>query len=442
MVYHSPKCNKDGCDIMREKKQNYLLSGATLCRADGAFPSDILIVDGLIAEISPNIPHRQDVTQLQLNDFHIFPGFVDVHVHLREPGFLYKETIHTGTEAAARGGFTAVCAMPNLNPCPDNLRNLQTQLDLINKYAKVDVKPFGTITKGQKGEKLADFAELSPLVAAFSDDGYGIQEETLMESAMLSAKKHGKIIAAHCEDNSLLNGGYIHDGTYARKHSHRGISSESEWRQVKRDLDLAAKTGAAYHICHISTKESVKLLREAKAAGLDVSAEVSPHHLLLCDEDISEDGRFKMNPPLRSKADKDALVSALLDGVIDMIATDHAPHSAEEKSFGLKGSAMGVAGLETAFQVLYTNLVLSGYCSLEKLIMWLHKAPLERFGIGHALAVGQPANLTVFDLKQNYTINPDDFLSKGKSTPFANHDVKSVCKLTVVNGNPVFNALK
>ena len=344
-------------------------------------------------------------------EYFLFPGFCDVHVHLREPGFSYKETIRTGTLAAKRGGYTCVCAMPNLNPVPDSLATLRPQLDLIARDAAVRVLPYGAITKGEKGEQLADMADMAPYVCAFSDDGRGVQDEGMMREAMQVAKSLNKIIAAHCEVNSLLHGGYIHDGDYCKAHGHRGICSESEWRQIERDLRLADETGCKYHVCHISTKESVNLIREAKRSGVDVSCETGPHYLLLSDADLQEDGRFKMNPPLRGRDDREALLEGLCDGTIDMIATDHAPHSAEEKSRGLEKSAFGIVGLETAFPLLYTYLVKKGVITLEKLIDLMAVSPRKRFDIPFE-------GVTVWDLNQSYIIDPARFLSLGHATPF------------------------
>lgn len=366
------------------------------------------------------------------DEYVVFPGFCDVHVHFREPGFSYKETIATGSMAAARGGYTAVCAMPNLDPVPDSAGTLAVQLDIIARDAVILVLPYGAITAGEKGERLADMEAMAPYVAAFSDDGRGVQSEDMMREAMKKAKSLGKIIAAHCEDDTLLHGGYINDGAYARAHGHRGISSESEWRQIERDLKLAAETGCAYHVCHISTKQSVELIRKAKAAGVDVTCETGPHYLVLDENDIQEDGRFKMNPPLRSREDREALVEGLLDGTIDMIATDHAPHSAEEKSRGLAGSAMGIVGLETAFPVLYTYLVKPGILTLERLVELLAVAPRKRFGI----PTGD--DCTVWELSRPYTVDPADFLSKGRATPFAGMEVYGTCALTVCGGKAVY----
>ena len=373
-------------------------------------------------------------TAVDASSYIVLPGFVDVHVHLREPGFSYKETIRTGTLAAARGGYTTVCTMPNLDPVPDSPEHLQAQLDLIARDSCIRVLPYGAITVGQQGQALADMAALAPFVAAFSDDGRGVQSDSLMRQAMLEAKRLNKLIVAHCEDNTLLRGGYIHDGSYARLHGHRGICSESEWGQIRRDLALVRETGCAYHVCHVSTKESVALLRRAKAEGLDVTCETAPHYLLLDESMLQEDGRFKMNPPLREKADREALLEAVQDGTIDMIATDHAPHSAEEKGRGLVGSAMGIVGLETAFPLLYTYLVKPGILSFPRLMELLHSAPSRRFGIPERPTEGENASFTVFDPHTPYTIDPASFLSKGRATPFAGWQVQGRCILTVSDG--------
>ena len=360
------------------------------------------------------------------------PGFCDVHVHLREPGFSYKETIRTGSLAAARGGFTAICAMPNLDPVPDSAAHLRPQLELIRRDAAVDVRPYGAITVGERGRELADLEALAPDVIAFSDDGRGVQDPGLMREAMLRAKALGKLIAAHCEDDSLLRGGYIHDGAYAAAHGHRGICSESEWRQIARDLELAAETGCAYHVCHISAKESVRLIREAKKSGVDVSCETAPHYLVLDDGDLEEDGRFKMNPPLRDRTDREALLEGLLDGTIDCIATDHAPHSAEEKSRGLAGSAFGIVGLETAFPVLYTSLVTAGTVPLELLLDRLVTRPRARF----SLPLG--TDFSVWDLNAEYAVDPAAFRSRGRATPFAGRTVRGRCLATFYQGTQVY----
>lgn len=369
-----------------------------------------------------------------VENYIIVPGLCDVHVHFREPGFSYKETIASGSAAAAHGGYTAVCTMPNLDPVPDSAEHLQVQLDAIKRGAAIKVLPYGAITVGEKGERLADMEAMSDKVCAFSDDGKGVQNDEMMREAMTAAKRLGKIIAAHCEDNSLLFGGYIHDGEYAKAHGHRGISSASEYKQIERDLRLAEETGCAYHVCHISTKESVELIRQAKARGVDVTCETAPHYLVLCDEDMQEDGRFKMNPPLRSLEDKQALIEGIKDGTIDMIATDHAPHSAEEKGRGLEKSLMGIVGLETAFPVLYTELVMKNIITLDRLVELMSFKPKERFGIDIN------NDFAVFDISEAYKIDPEDFLSMGRATPFAGREVFGRCLLTVHNGKVVYKA--
>ena len=361
------------------------------------------------------------------------PGFCDVHVHLREPGFSYKETILTGSKAAARGGYTAVCTMPNLNPVPDSVEHLRVQQDIIDRDAVIHVYPYAAITVNEEGKELSDMDGLAPKVIAFSDDGHGVQSDAMMEEAMRKAKSLNRLIVAHCEDNTLLHGGYIHDGRYAKEHGHRGICSESEWGQIARDLELAEKTGCGYHVCHISTKESVEVIRQAKARGVDVTCETAPHYLLLCEDDLKEDGWWKMNPPLRSKEDHDALIEGIKDGTIDVIATDHAPHSAEEKSRGLEKSAFGIVGIETAFPLLYTYLVKTGVISFEKLMDLIVYNPRKRFNI----PLGEE-DYSVWDLEAETAINPDDFLSKGKATPFAGWKVNGICKKTVVNGKTVY----
>ena len=364
----------------------------------------------------------------------IVPGLCDVHVHFREPGFSYKETIASGSAATAHGGYTAVCTMPNLDPVPDSAEHLQVQLDAIKRGAAIKVLPYGAITVGEKGERLADMEAISDKVCAFSDDGKGVQNDEMLREAMTAAKHLGKIISAHCEDNSLLFGGYIHDGEYAKAHGHRGISSASEYKQIERDLRLAEETGCAYHVCHISTKESVELIRQAKARGVDVTCETAPHYLVLCDEDMQEDGRFKMNPPLRSLEDKQALIEGIKDGTIDMIATDHAPHSAEEKGRGLEKSLMGIVGLETAFPVLYTELVTKNIITLDRLVELMSFKPKERFGID------TNNDFAVFDISEAYKIDPKDFLSMGRATPFAGREVFGRCLLTVHNEKVVYKA--
>ena len=368
------------------------------------------------------------------SEYVIFPGFCDVHVHFREPGFSYKETIATGSRAAARGGYTAVCTMPNLNPVPDSVENLRVQRRLIEETACIHVYPYGAITVGEQGEALSDLEGMAPDVVGFSDDGRGVQSDDLMRQAMLRAKALGKPIVAHCEVNSLLRGGYIHDGDYAKAHGHRGICSESEWGQIARDLQLVKETGCAYHVCHVSAKESVALIRKAKAEGLDVTCETGPHYLVMDDSDLQEDGRFKMNPPLRGKEDREALIQGILDGTIDMIATDHAPHSAEEKSRGLEKSAFGIVGIETAFPILYTCLVKPGILSLNKLLELLCVNPRRRFG----LPLG--TDYSIWDLNAAYPIDPEDFLSKGRATPFAGWQVNGKCIATICDGKLVYAA--
>ena len=397
-------------------------------------PSDIRIEGGSIVSVAPA------AKPLSEPFLYALPGFTDVHVHLREPGFSYKETIRTGTRAAARGGYTAVCAMPNLKPAPDSVEHLQAQLDIIAADAVIDVRPYGTITVNEAGEALSDMDGMAAKVVAFSDDGHGVQDEGMMRAAMLRAGALGKLIAAHCEDNRLLRGGCIHDGAWARAHGLKGICAESEWGQIARDLELVRETGCAYHVCHISTKESVELIRQAKAEGLNVSCETAPHYLLLTEDDLRDEGRFKMNPPVREKADRAALLQGLADGAIDMIATDHAPHAAEEKAKGLAGSAMGIVGLETAFPLLYTHLVKQqGLISLERLVDLMSAAPAARFGLPtEGLRPGAPANLALWDLDADYEIDPADFLSMGRATPFEGWRVNGACVETIYRGKTVW----
>lgn len=371
-----------------------------------------------------------------LSDFNklcIFPAFCDVHVHFREPGFSYKETIRTGSLAAARGGYTDVCTMPNLNPVPDSAENIKKQIKIIERDTAVRVHPYAAITVGEKGEVLTDMKALAPYCAAFSDDGRGVQSEDMMREAMIKAKALGKIIAAHCEDNSLLCGGYIHKGEYARLHGHKGICAESEWKPIERDLRLAKETGCKYHVCHISCKESVELIRNAKANGVDVTCETAPHYLIFNDMDLKESGNFKMNPPIRSEEDRQALIEGIRDGTIDMIATDHAPHGSEEKSQGLQNSLMGIVGLETAFPVMYTYLVKKGIITLEKLIELMAINPRRRFGLQST------DDICVYDLQSEYKIDPGEFKSKGKSTPFDGMTVSGKNLLTICGGKAVWN---
>ncbi|MBQ5620169.1 MAG: dihydroorotase [Alistipes sp.] len=377
--------------------------------------------------------------EIDLKGRYLVPGLVDVHVHLREPGFEKKETVATGTAAAAHGGYTLVCSMPNLSPAPDSMANLQLQLDAVERDAVVKVIPYGCITKGQKGHgEPADMEAMAPYVVGFSDDGRGVQADEDMLRAMQEAKRLGKPIVAHCEVNELLKGGYIHDGEYARAHGHRGICSESEWVQVERDIELVRQTGCQYHVCHVSTKESVELVRKAKAEGLQVSCETGPHYLVFTDADLQEEGRWKMNPPIRSAEDRAALLAGVVDGTIEVLATDHAPHTADEKGRGLEKSAMGIVGLECAFGVLYTHLVEKGVISLEKLIDLMSTNPRRLFGFGGGIAVGEKADLAVLDLEERYTIDPEQFLSKGKATPFAGHEVKGRAVMTWVDGVAVY----
>ena len=417
-----------------------LLRNATVYMHDSFQKRDLLIDGGKVFVDSISADSISVSTIIDCTDKIIIPGFTDVHVHLREPGFSYKETIATGTKAAAKGGYTCVCPMPNLKPAPSTLEKLNEQLDIIKRDAVVKTIPYGTITMNQDGRsRLADMEAMAPYVCGFSDDGKGVQTGELMEEAMLKAKSLNKLIVAHCEDESLLFKGYIHDGEYARVHGHRGICSESEWKQVERDIALAEKTGCGYHVCHISTKETVNLIRKAKAEGIDVTCETGPHYLVLTDMDLQEDGRFKMNPPLRSNADMEALIEGICDGTIDMIATDHAPHSAEEKSRGLEKSAFGIVGLETSFPILYTHLVKKGIISLEKLIEIMSVNPRRRFGFeGGVIADGQPADLAVIDLDREWIIDPDDFVSMGKATPFAGWKVNGKVLMTFVDGEKVY----
>ena len=362
----------------------------------------------------------------------LFPGSCDVHVHFREPGFSHKETIAAGCRAAARGGVTAVCPMPNLDPVPDSVEHLMRELDVIRRDATVKVYPYGALTVGERGEEPADLAGMARDVVAFSDDGRGVQNEDMMRALMTECRRLGKVLAAHCEDNGLLRGGYLHDGDYARAHGHRGICSESEWRPIERDLRLAAETGCAYHVCHISCAESVSLIRRAKAAGVDVTCETAPHYLIFTDADLREDGRFKMNPPIRSARDREALIEGVVDGTIDMIATDHAPHTAEEKSRGLAGSLFGVVGLETSFSALYTHLVKKNVISLDRLIELMDASPRRRFGIP------RDDGFSVWDLDERFTVDPETFLSLGRATPFAGEELFAVNSLTVLGGKPVY----
>ncbi len=419
-----------------------LLKNAMIFTEGKFINSDLEITDRVITNISANIEANGFDVVYDLNNMYLLPGLIDVHTHLREPGFIYKETIATGRYAGAKGGYTSICAMPNLNPTPDSMENLQIELDAIEKDAKIHVYPYGTITVGEKGEELADLKGIADKVIAFSDDGHGVQKEGMMLEAMKQSKELGKMIVAHCEENSLLNGGYIHDGEYAKLHGHKGICSASEWVPIKRDIELSRETGCHYHVCHISTKESVELIRQAKKEGVPVTCETGPHYLTMNDMQIKEEGRFKMNPPIRSEEDRLALIEGIKDGTIDLIITDHAPHSTEEKSKGLAGSAMGVVGLEVCFPVLYTNLVKPGIITLEKLLELMNTNATKIFGIGSELKVGAPADMTVYDLNEEYDIDSSTFVSMGKATPFDGNHVFGRCKLTICDGKEVWNILK
>ena len=401
-----------------------MMNASAKLKSIGCHDGVVSAASCLMAELFP----------FESGEFAVFPGFCDVHVHFREPGFSYKETIVTGSKAAARGGYTAVCTMPNLNPVPDSVEHLQQQLKLIEEGACIHVYPYGAITVGENGEVLADLEGMAQNVIGFSDDGRGVQSDEMMRQAMLRAKKLGKMIVAHCEVNELLRGGYIHDGEYAKLHGHRGICSESEWAQIARDLKLVEELGVKYHVCHISTKESVEIIRQAKARGVDVTCETGPHYLVMNDMDLQEEGRFKMNPPIRSEEDRLALVQGIVDGTIDMIATDHAPHSAEEKGRGLEKSAFGIVGIEIAFQTMYTHLVKPGIITLEKLIDLMVFAPRKRFDI----PMGE--DYTVWQLDAAEVVDPDKFLSMGKATPFVGHTLLGKCLLTVCDGNIVYKS--
>lgn len=416
----------------------YLLRNANVYIDGGFRKTDIYIKDGMIVSFDSGFHSNEGVVSFDFDNKYIFPGFTDVHVHLREPGFLRKETIKTGSMAAAAGGYTSVCAMPNLDPVPDSAENIKKEEEIIEKTAVVHVYPYGAITVGEKGEKLADLEGMAPYAFAFSDDGHGVQNDDMMRKAMTEAKRLGKVIAAHCEVNELLNGGYIHDGKYAALHGHRGICSESEWKQIERDIELVKETGCAYHVCHISTKESVELIRQAKKDGVNISCETGPHYLVMNDMDLQEEGRFKMNPPIRDESDRQALIEGLKDGTIDVIATDHAPHTKEEKSKGLEKSLMGVVGLETAFPIVYTELVRKGVITLEKAVELLNVNAKKRFGIGASIKEGEKADLTVFDLDEEYTVDPEKFHTKGRSTPFEGWKVYGKCLMTMVDGRIVY----
>lgn len=415
-----------------------VLKGGRVFSGGKSFEADVVVCGDRIAEVTPEAAILPGDKVVDCRGRWVTAGLVDLHVHLREPGFSSKETIATGTAAAAHGGFTTVCAMPNLEPAPDSLENLRRETEIIERDAVVKVLPYATITRRRAGREIVDFAALRPYVAAFSDDGSGVQDDGMMLAAMRAAAANDCIIAAHCEVNSLLHGGYIHDGVYAAAHGHKGISSESEWRQIERDIRLAEQTGCRYHVCHISTKESVALIRDAKRSGVRITCETGPHYLTMCDADLREEGRFKMNPPIRSAADRDALIEGAQDGTIDVIATDHAPHTAEEKSRGLAGSAMGVVGLETSFAVIYTKLVMAGIISPERMIELMAEAPRRIFALGGGLAAGEKADIAVFDLDNEFTVDPATFLSKGRSTPFEGWRLHGQTILTLVDGRAAY----
>ena len=415
-----------------------ILKGGTIVCGEGSRKADILIAGDKIVAIGENLIADSDTEVIDVEGKIVTYGLADVHVHLREPGYSAKETIATGTRAAAHGGVTTVCSMPNLNPAPDAPETIAVEQRMIDEQAVVEVLPFATISSKRAGRELADIEALRPLSVGYSDDGNGIQTEPLMRQAMQRIAAVDGIIAAHCEDDSLLHAGYIHDGEYARQHGHKGICSESEWGPIKRDVKLAEEEGCRYHICHISTKESVAIIREAKSKCAHISCETAPHYLILCDENLQEEGRFKMNPPLRAKEDRAALIEGIKDGTIEVIATDHAPHTAEEKSRGLKGSMMGIVGIETSFALCYTHLVRKGIITIEKLVELMSENPRRIFRLGGAMSVGERADIAVFDIDTPYTINPDNFLSMGKATPFAGEEVFGRCVLTIFAGKKVY----
>lgn len=423
-----------------DNASSLLIKGAEVWR-DGRFVrADLRVADGVVAEMAPSISPTENEIVVNGSGRHLLPGLVDLHVHFREPGYSYKETIRTGSLAAAAGGFTTVCTMPNLNPAPDSLSNLKTQLDIIGEGACIEVLPFATITRQRLGHELVDYKELLPYVAGFSDDGTGVQEEDVMREAMKEIAFVDGLLAAHCEVEKLLFKGYIHDGEYAKAHGHRGICSESEWGEVKRDIELAAETGCRLHICHVSTKESVELVRQAKQRGLKVTCETGPHYLAFADNDLQEDGRFKMNPPIRSAADREALIKGIADGTVDCVATDHAPHSVEEKAKGLEKSAMGVVGLETSFAAVNTYMVEKGHISLERLVDVMAVNPNRILGRDTVIAEGRVADLVLVDFNEEWSVNPDEFFTLGRATPFAGLKLRGRVLLTLKNGHPVFKA--
>lgn len=415
-----------------------LLTGAKVWYEGGFTTCDVLVEEGRLVKVADCIAPTEGVRVVEAGGKYLLPALVDMHVHLREPGYSYKETIASGTAAAAKGGFSTVCPMPNLNPAPDTLEHLKEQLSIVERDAVINVMPYATITTARKGDECVDYKALAPFVAGFSDDGTGVQSEEVMERAMEGIAPTGKLLAAHCEVESLLNGGYIHDGEWCKAHNHKGICSESEWGEVKRDIELAEKTGCRLHVCHISTKESVELIREGKKRGVKVTCETAPHYLALCDEDMREEGRFKMNPPLRSRADMEALREGVADGTIDVIATDHAPHSAEEKSKGLEKSAMGVVGIETSLAATYTFMVGGGVISLERLVEIMSLAPRRLLGIGGGIVLGEMLDATLVDLNKEFCVEPATFFSMGKSTPFEGMRLRGEVLMTIANGRLVY----
>lgn len=432
------------CFFYDMKQENrILLAGGKVFTSQGHQTLDLIIKDGKIEKLGHHLHDSFDGQTYNIEDCLVLPSFVDMHVHFREPGYSYKETILTGSQAAAAGGFTTVCTMPNLNPAPDSLANLKLQLDIIERDSIINVYPFATITKGRSGSTPVDYKSLAPFVAGFSDDGTGVQSSQIMKEAMKGIAETGKILAAHCEVESLLNGGYIHDGEYAKKHGHRGICSRSEWEEVKRDIELSEETGCRLHICHISTKESVDLVRKAKKKGLKVTCETGPHYLTFNDSHLQEQGRFKMNPPIRSLEDQEALREGLIDGTIDVIATDHAPHSYEEKNKGLEGSSMGVVGLETAFSAVYTTMVASRLMSFERLVEVMSINPRKILGLPEIKYIreGETADLVIVNCNENFVVKPSLFKSMGRSTPYEGENLTGKIKLTIYKGQPVFISL-
>ena len=419
-----------------------LLKGGIVVSEGVSRKADVLVADGKIAAIGEMLTADADTEVFDAEGCIVTYGLADVHVHLREPGYSVKETITTGTRASARGGVTTVCSMPNLQPAPDAPETIAVEQQMIDEQAVIEVLPFATISSHRAGRELADIEALRPLSVGYSDDGNGIQTEPLMREAMKRIAAVDGIIAAHCEDDSLLHAGYIHDGEYARTHGHKGICSESEWGPIKRDVVLAEEVGCRYHVCHISTKESVEIIREAKQKCAHISCETAPHYLVLCDVDLKEEGRFKMNPPLRAAEDRAALIEGIKDGTIEVIATDHAPHTAEEKSRGLKGSMMGIVGIETSFAICYTHLVRKGVITIEKLIALMSENPRRIFRLGGAMQVGERADIAVFDVTKPYTIDTAEFLSMGKATPFEGEEVYGRCMLTLFGGETVWKENK